>query len=175
MTRSRTSLSPNKAVKKGGAAIAVGAMAAFFRTMESVAYAEKSSSMVLCAALCVFWPNAYGLTPDQAKAIAVGEGDARIDALRAAIVGADEKTVQFIQALADDAVKLVADKVIVKDDKAFDPVTGLEAALPDTAEDVMNNNRMRGELDSALATLKLLSPDVASADAGHQDFARRSR
>lgn len=60
-------------------------------------------------ALCVL-PNAYGLTPDQAKAIAVGEGDARIDALRAAIVGADEKTVQFIQALADDTVKLVADK-----------------------------------------------------------------
>jgi urea transport system permease protein len=112
-------------------------------------------------ALCVL-PNAYGLTPDQAKAIAVGEGDARIDALRAAIVGADEKTVQFIQALADDTVKLVADKpMIVKDDKAFDPVTGLEAALPDTAEGVMNNNRMRGELDSALATLKLLSPDVA--------------
>ena len=112
-------------------------------------------------ALCVL-SNAYGLTPDQAKAIAVGEGDARIDALRAAIVGADEKTVQFIQALADDTVKLVADKpMIVKDDKAFDPVTGLEAALPDTAEGVMNNNRMRGELDSALATLKLLSPDVA--------------
>jgi urea transport system permease protein len=65
-------------------------------------------------ALCVL-SNAYGLTPDQAKAIAVGEGDARIDALRTAIVGADERTVQFIQALSDDAVKLVADKpVIVK-------------------------------------------------------------
>ena len=112
-------------------------------------------------ALCVL-SNAYGLTPDQAKAIAVGEGDARIDALRTAIVGADERTVQFIQALSDDAVKLVADKpVIVKGDKAIDPVSGIETSLPDTAEDVMNNNRMRGELDSALATLKLLSPDVA--------------
>ncbi len=110
--------------------------------------------------LCVL-PNAYGLTPDQAKAIAVGEGDTRIDALRMAIVDADEKTVQFIQALSDDAVKLVAGKpVIVRDDKAIDPVTGIAATLPDIAEDVMNNNRMRGELDSALATLKLLSSDV---------------
>jgi urea transport system permease protein len=48
--------------------------------------------------------------------------------------------------------------VIVKDDKAVDPVTGAASPLPDTAEDVMNNNRMRGELDSALAAMKLLSP-----------------
>jgi urea transport system permease protein len=51
--------------------------------------------------------------------------------------------------------------VIVKDDKAVDPVSGTETALPDSAEDVMNNNRMRGELDTALASLKLLSTDPA--------------
>jgi len=106
--------------------------------------------------------SAHSLTADTAKAIAIGEGDARITALRAAVAGADDKTVAFIQALSDDAVKVVAGKpVLFKDDKAVDPVTGTESALPDTAEDVMNNNRMRGELDSALATLKLLSPDVA--------------
>jgi urea transport system permease protein len=88
----------------------------------------------------------------------VGEGDPRIEALRAAVTGADDKTVAFIQALSDDAVKVVGDRpVIVKDGKAVDPVTGLETALPDTAEDVMNNNRMRGEIDTALAALKLLS------------------
>jgi urea transport system permease protein len=102
--------------------------------------------------------NAYSLTADTAKAIAVGEGDPRIEALRAAVTGADDKTVAFIQALSDDAVKVVGDRpVIVKDGKAVDPVTGLETALPDTAEDVMNNNRMRGEIDTALAALKLLS------------------
>jgi urea transport system permease protein len=102
--------------------------------------------------------NAYSLTADTAKAIAVGEGDPRIEALRAAVTGADDKTVAFIQALSDDAVKVVGDRpVIVKDGKAYDPVTGLETALPDTAEDVMNNNRMRGEIDTALAALKLLS------------------
>ena len=92
--------------------------------------------------------------------MAAGETDARIEALNKAVASADDKTAAFIQALSDDAVKLVGDTVVVvKDGKGFDPVTGAEAALPDTAEDVVNNNRMRGELDSALAALKLFSKD----------------
>src|SRR3990167_6188650 len=83
--------------------------------------------LVLCMGM-----NAYALTPETAKAMAVGEGDARIEALRAAVAGADEKTVQFIQELADDAVKVVADRpIIARDDKAVDPVTGTETPLPD--------------------------------------------
>ncbi len=106
--------------------------------------------------------SAHALTADEAKAIAVGEGDSRIKALRAATAEPDAALLQFIQALSDDAVKIVAGKpVIVKDDKGVDPVTGVAAPLPDTAEDVVNNNRMRGELDSALAGMKLLSPDEA--------------
>ncbi|MBK7006967.1 MAG: urea ABC transporter permease subunit UrtB [Burkholderiales bacterium] len=106
--------------------------------------------------------HAHSITTEAINAIAIGEGEARIEALRAAVDGADEKTVAFIQALSEDAVKVVAGKpVIVKDDKAIDPVTGAESTLPPDAEDVMNNNRMRGEIDGALASLKLLSPDEA--------------
>ncbi len=94
--------------------------------------------------------------------MAVGESDARVEALRAAAAQADDRTMKFIQAMADDAVKVVGGKpVIVVDDTAVDPVTGQSAPLPDTAEDVINNNRMRGELDTALALLKLLSTDSA--------------
>ena len=39
------------------------------------------------------------------------------------------------------------------------PASGAEFDLPDDAEDVVNNNRMRGEIDSALAALKLFSKD----------------
>ena len=75
---------------------------------------------------------------------------------------ADARTVSFIQALSDDAVKLVGEvPVMVIDGKGLDPVTLAEVTVPDTAEDVMNNNRMRGELDTALAAVKLLSPEVA--------------
>jgi urea transport system permease protein len=116
---------------------------------------------LLLFAMCFIATHAYSLTADEAKAIAVGEGNARIEALRASVAHADDKTAQFIQALSDDAVKVVGDKpLIVKDGKGVDPVTGAESALPDTAEDIMNNNRMRGEIDAALASLKLLSPDA---------------
>jgi urea transport system permease protein len=106
--------------------------------------------------------SAHALTAAEAQAIAVGEGDARIEALHAAVAQPDEKTVAFIQALSEDAVKLVAGKpVIVVGDKGQDPISGVAVALPDTAEDVMNNNRMHGELDNALAVLKLLAIDEA--------------
>jgi urea transport system permease protein len=135
-------------------------MAAFYKFEETWRMPNRFL-MVLMLAWLSLLPHARALTHDQAKAMAAGESDARIEALRAAVDKADEKTVQFFQALADDAIKLVAGvPVIVKNDKARDPVTDAEIALPDTAEDVVNNNRMRGELDSALALLKLRSNDV---------------
>ena len=89
-----------------------------------------------------------------------GETEARVAALNEAAVGADEKTVAFIQALADDTVKTQGDKVlVVRDGKGFDPVTGAEQTVPADAEDVINPNLMRSELDKALAELKLLSKD----------------
>ena len=104
--------------------------------------------------------STHALTAAQARAIAAGEADARIEALNQAVSSADDKTAAFIQAVSDDAVKIAGDKVIVvKDGKGFDPVSGAEVPVPDGAEDVINNNRMRGELDSALAALKLFSKD----------------
>jgi urea transport system permease protein len=106
---------------------------------------------------------ALALTAEQARALAVGETEARIAALNAVIAqGADEKTVALIQAIADDAAKTTDDAVfIVKDEKGRDPVSGAAVPVPATAEDVVNNNQMRGELDAALASIKLFSADAA--------------
>src|SRR5512140_431205 len=88
--------------------------------------------------------SAHALTPAQAQAIATGDTDARIEALNRAVADADDKTATFIQALADEAVKVAGDQVlVVKDGKAFDPVTGAQSLLPADAEDVVSNNRMR--------------------------------
>lgn len=104
--------------------------------------------------------SAYAISTEDVKAITIGETDARVAALAKAMLSADDKTAAFLQALSDDAVKVVGDKVlVVKDGKAADPVTGAPLPLPDNAEDVINNNRMRGEIDSALAALKLFSKD----------------
>ncbi|MDP9046254.1 MAG: urea ABC transporter permease subunit UrtB [Pseudomonadota bacterium] len=104
---------------------------------------------------------AWSLTTEQARALATGEVEARIEALNAVLVGADAKTVALIQAMADDAVKFSDTAVyVMSDGKGHDPVTGAEVAVPETAEDVVNNNEMRSELDTALASIKLFSPEV---------------
>ena len=116
--------------------------------------------LLLSLAALLLAAPAQALTPAEAQAIAIGDTDARITALQQAVLNPDEGKVALLQALADDAVKVAGDKVyIVRDDKAVDAATGEAVTLPDDAEDVINNNRMRGEIDTALAVLKLFSPD----------------
>ncbi len=104
---------------------------------------------------------AHALTAAEAQAMALGETDARIEALGKAVANADDKTAAFLQALADDAVKTAGGKVfIVREGKGTDPVTGASADVPADAEDVVSNNRMRGEIDTALGAIRLFSPDV---------------
>ena len=120
-------------------------------------------SLVLCSLLCLAYvAPTHALTPEQARALTQGDVDSRITALQQALTAPDEKTAALLQAMADDAVKISGTQVFVmRDAKAFDPATGQEIALPSSAEDVINNNRMRGEIDAAISALQLLSPDVA--------------
>ncbi|MEO8542664.1 MAG: urea ABC transporter permease subunit UrtB [Burkholderiaceae bacterium] len=104
---------------------------------------------------------AHALTAQEALAISVGETDERIEALKRSLANADDRTVALLQALSDEAVKVAGDKVfIVRNDKVFDAVGGMEVPLPDGSEDTMVNNRLRGELDTALASIKLFAKDV---------------
>ena len=113
--------------------------------------------LLWCAAV-----QAHALTPEAARAMAAGDTDERIAALQRATATPDDATLAFIRAMADDAVKVAGERAIVlKDGKGLDPVTGAEVSVPDDAEDIVNNNRMRGEFDAALAALQLLSPDAA--------------
>ena len=116
-------------------------------------------NLLLCAVM-LFAANAQALTAKDAVGIALGETDARIEALGQAVAAADDKTAAFLKALSEDAVKTAEGKVfILRDGKGFDPVSGAEVPVPASAEDVINNNRMRGEIDTALASLKLFSKD----------------
>ncbi len=106
--------------------------------------------------------SVLALTAEQTQALTLGDTDARVTALQHALASPDVQTAIFLQAMADDVVKVNGTQVlIVRDGKAVDPVSGQGTALPDTAEDVINNNRMRGEIDAALSALQLLSPDAA--------------
>jgi urea transport system permease protein len=108
---------------------------------------------------------AMALTPEQAYRMAAGDSDERIAAIAETVAAAtkkpDERLPVYLQALLDDAVKF-DDKLayVVVDDQAQDAVTGQPATPPDTAEDVSNNNRLRGALQNAIAALDLASSDL---------------
>ncbi len=114
--------------------------------------------------LCLLaWAGpAQALTAEQALAMAAGDTDERVAAVQQAIVQPDERIADFLQALAADEVKIAAGKaIVVRDGKGLDPVTGTEVPVPEDAEDIINNNRMRGEIDTAMAGLALFGKDEA--------------
>jgi len=114
----------------------------------------------LCLALLLGCGASHALTTTEVRAIAAGDTDARIAAINQSLAQADERTVVFLQALAEDAVKLAGDQVfIVRGGLATDALTGAAVALPPQAEDAMVNNRLRGEIDTALASIRLFSKD----------------
>jgi urea transport system permease protein len=119
-----------------------------------------------CAALMLaLWltPGAWALTAEQALKMAAGDSEERVQAINTAVLDADERTRAFIDALADDAVKANGQAAfVVNGDQATDPVTGNPVKLPADAEDVINNNFLRGALDAAKAALQLRSDDEAT-------------
>ena len=121
---------------------------------------------VLISALLIA-ASSHALGVDDTKAMAIGDTDARIEALNKSMLSASDKLADYLKALSEDAVKVAGDKIfVIKGDMAFDPVTGAQTPLPADAEDVVNNNRMRGEIDTAIASLKLFSKDEATRRAG---------
>ena len=67
----------------------------------------------------------------------------------------------MLKAFSDGQMQTAGTRVlIVRDDKAVDAATGEAVApLPDSRDDVVVNNRLRGEIDRAIAGLRLTSPD----------------
>ena len=104
----------------------------------------------------------HALTPQEAYALSSGETDDRLKVLAQITEHVDPKAIELIKALSDDSVKISDHQVfIIQGDKAIDPVMGDALEMPANAEDVVSNNRMRGEFDAALASLSLFSPDQA--------------
>ncbi len=105
---------------------------------------------------------AWALTPELAHRIADGDSDERIQALGEAVAVGDPALAAYLQAMLDGEVKTAGGKAyVVQGDKAVVAGSEAEATLPEDADDVVNNNRMRGELEGALAGLGLFSSDRA--------------
>jgi urea transport system permease protein len=122
-----------------------------------------SAALLLLLLVC---RPAAALSLTDMKALVEGETDQRLEALNRVVAQGDAQALVFLQALADDAVKVADGEVwIVRDNQApgtaMHPLTGAQHPLPPELQDVVSNNRLRGEIETALAALKLFSPDAA--------------
>ena len=98
------------------------------------------------------------------KELAFGESDAKIEAVGKLVGSGDSAALPFLQSLLDGEVQTSGEDLVlvVKGDTAVDAITGkVVAPLPETRDDVIVNNRMRLELTTAIAALKLSSTDRA--------------
>jgi urea transport system permease protein len=118
--------------------------------------------LVLAACGWALALTAHALTPRLAMDMAVGDSDSRIQAIGQAVASGDADVARLLQAMSDERVKVFGDAVwIVDGTQALNAVTGTVQALPEDAQDLLLNNRMRAEIDTALAVLKLFSPQAA--------------
>ena len=116
---------------------------------------------LLVSLLLVQASAVWALSAEEAHAIAEGDSDARVSALHRAMRHADSFTLKYLEALAQDGVRWVHGKpVVVSGQQGLDPVNGMSVELPDAAEEVVINNRLRAEIEAALATAQLLSPQA---------------
>ena len=116
------------------------------------------------ALVAVAGPSAaLTVTPELAKDLALGDYDARVKAIAALTTTDGADALAVLQALSDGEIQTVGEQVLwIKDGKATDLATGKAVTpLPESREDVILNNRVRGDLATAIAALKLTASDRA--------------
>ena len=116
------------------------------------------------ALVAVAGPSAaLTVTPELAKDLALGDYDARVKAIAALTTTDGADALAVLQALSDGEIQTVGEQVLwIKDGNATDLATGKAVTpLPESREDVILNNRVRGDLATAIAALKLTASDRA--------------
>jgi urea transport system permease protein len=104
--------------------------------------------------------SSWAISGEEKVGLAIGENESRIAMLDKVLAKADATALPFLQQMLDDAIKIEGKHVyVVGDESATDVLTGKVSVLTEAAEDVVNNNQMRSELEAAIAALNLLSKD----------------
>jgi urea transport system permease protein len=118
--------------------------------------------ILIIAAVCLFAPFAFAQDAKTVEKLAFGDSDEKVEAIAALVAAGNEKSAAILQALADGELYTAGKRVlVVKGDAATDAVTGEKLAkVAEDKEDITVNNRLRRELNGALAALKLISPNA---------------
>ncbi len=108
--------------------------------------------------------SAHALTPADALALAAGDSDARIATLNRLATEPDDQAQALMKAMADGAVKVLGEQVLIvaDDGSTTNAVTGAAVAANEEAQDAIVNNRMRGAIEAAMAVRQLFGADVAA-------------
>jgi len=127
---------------------------------------------VLSSALCL--SGAQAIAPELVRDLALGENEAKVKAIAAVVAGGEAGALSLLQALQDGEVQTAGDRVLqVKDNVATDLVTGAAVQpLPEPRDEVVLNNRVRRDLATAIAALKLTSDDRATRLAAAKELQR---
>lgn len=127
-------------------------------------------TLLLALALCAATGAHAAIDPALLRPLAGDDPDARVEAVArlAASGGADAR--QVLQALLDEALYATpsGQVLIVHDDQAIDAATGKAVPVPDGADGIVVNNRLRGAAQAALSGLALLAPERAQRQAAAQ-------
>ena len=120
--------------------------------------------LILLALVCS-WAAHAALPADVVQKLRSDDGDERAEAVRALAVTQDPAARALIAAVLAGQVQgseVAKQVLVVVDGKATDAATGAAVAtIPPDAEDLVVNNRLRRELETALAAFALGSPDRA--------------
>ncbi len=118
---------------------------------------KRFAPLVFACAACA----AHALDPALVHDLAFGDGDARVAAVDKLAATGDGRAAVVLQALSDGNLSTAGERVLLmKGDAAEDAASGASVEpVPESRDDVVANNRVRRHIESALAALRLVSPD----------------
>lgn len=114
---------------------------------------------------------ALAMAPQRLQALAFGDSDEKIAAIRDISAEGDHSALPVLQALENAELHTTPDGrvLIVKDGAVIDAATGGKVEpTPEQLDEVVVNNRIRSELATAIASLKLFSKNRAERLAAAQ-------
>lgn len=134
--------------------------------------AFKHFGLRLVLAMLLLMPMHLALADGTAKldasllaSLADGDAGAKLQAITQLGQLSDPAAAQVLKALGSESLLATPQgEVLIRTDagKALDPLSGLESALPDSAEAIVVNNRLRRAINSALAATDLFSDRPAT-------------
>ena len=132
-------------------------------------FVRVGQCLLLTVSLLMLPPAQAALDASLVKLLASDDSDLKVAAIAKLGTLATPDSIAMLKALRDETVYVTTEgRVLVADaeSNAVDPVTGEKLTLPEGADNITINNRLRGALDAADSGLQLLSPDVSVRRAG---------